>query len=560
MADSETAEGAERLNFIEKIVAEDLASGHTKRVHTRFPPEPNGYLHIGHAKAICIDFGIAERFGGVCNLRFDDTNPTKEDVEYVDAIKQDIRWLGFDWGDNLYFASGWFEDLYRFAQHLVREGHAYVCDLDAAQTREYRGVVPAPGRNSPYRDRTPDENLALLGRMRAGEFEDGACTLRAKIDMASPNINLRDPVLYRIMRATHHLTGDDWCIYPMYDFAHGQCDALEGISHSLCSLEFEHHRPLYDWFIEHLPVPHRPKQREFARLKLTHTMVSKRKLVELVEQGVVDGWDDPRMPTLRALRRRGYTPEAIRAFITGIGVAKFNSTVEFLLLENAVREDLNRRAQRRMAVLRPIKVVLTNWEEGRVEQLEAVNLPGDEASGTRPLAFSGELWIEQDDFSEDPPPKFFRLKPGGRVRLRYAYVITCDEVIKDAGGKVTELRCRYHPETKAGAKPAEGGKVKGIVHWVSAMSAVNAEVRLYDHLFVTDDPDDGDWRDNLNPNALEVLTNCKLERALDEVELGERFQFERLGYFCRDTGSPDALVFNRTVTLRDTWAKVSKGG
>ncbi len=556
-------ETTETRNFIEKFITEDLSPDALAQLHTRFPPEPNGYLHIGHAKALCINFGLAEKYGGVCNLRFDDTNPSKEEVEYVEAIQEDIRWLGFDWGDRLFFASGWFEDLYRFAEHLVREGHAYVCDLSPDEAREYRGVVPDPGRNSPFRDRTPDENLDLLRRMKAGEFPDASRTLRAKIDMASPNINMRDPMLYRIMRVTHHRTGDDWCIYPMYDFAHGQCDALEGITHSLCSLEFENHRPLYDWFLERLPIEHPPRQIEFARLRLTYTMVSKRKLLQLIEEKVVEGWDDPRMPTLRALRRRGYTPDAIKKFLAGIGVAKFNSTVELVLLENAVREDLNRSAQRRMAVLRPLAVTITNWPEGHVEQLEGVNNPEDEDAGTRTIPMSNKLWIEQDDFREDPPPKFFRLKPGGRVRLRYAYVITCDEVIKDEAGEVVELRCTYHPETKGGKKPEGGGKVKGIVHWVSAEHAVDGEVRLYDHLFATEDPEDvpegGHWRENLNPGSLEVLTDCKLEPTLAEAAPGVRFQFERLGYFCRDTVS-QGLVFNRTVTLRDTWAKIAGRG
>jgi glutaminyl-tRNA synthetase len=562
MAERDNPVSEERLNFIEKVISQDLSSGRTESLHTRFPPEPNGYLHIGHAKAVCISFGLAEKFGGTCNLRFDDTNPTKENVEFVEAIQEDIRWLGFDWKDNLYFASGWFENLYGFAEHLVQEGNAYVCDLSAEEVREYRGF-PEPGRDSPYRDRSPEENLELLRSMRAGEFPDGARTLRAKIDMASPNINMRDPVLYRIMRATHHRTGDDWCIYPMYDFAHGQSDALEGVTHSLCSLEFENHRPLYDWLLERLPVEHRPRQIEFARLRLTYTMVAKRKLRQLIEEGVVEGWNDPRMPTLRALRRRGYTPASIRNFIAGIGVAKFNSTVDLVVLENAVREDLNRSAERRMAVLRPLKMTITNWPEGQVEELEAVNNPEDEAAGTRALPFSGELYIEQDDFREEPPPKFFRLKPGGRVRLRYAYVVTCDEVVKDEAGKVVELRCTYHPETKGGQKPAEGGKVKGIVHWVNAAQAVDAEVRLYDNLFAKEDPEDfeegGHWRDNLNPNSLEVLTGCRLEPALAGAEPGARFQFERLGYYTRDTES-EGLVFNRTVTLRDTWAKIQQKG
>ena len=553
-------------HFIRDIIESDLASGTHETVVTRFPPEPNGFLHIGHAKAICVDFGIAEDFGGICNLRLDDTNPTKEDVEYVDAIKEDIQWLGYDWEDRLFFASSWFEDLYRFAEELVEKGLAYVCDLSPDEMREYRGVVPDPGKNSPFRDRSPEENLQLLRGMRAGEFPDGSRTLRAKIDMTSPNINMRDPVLYRIMRATHHRTGDDWCIYPMYDFAHGQCDALEGITHSLCSLEFENHRPLYDWFIENISVPHEPRQIEFARLRMTHTMISKRKLVALIEEGVVDGWDDPRLPTLRALRRRGFSPRAIRSFIDRVGVAKFNSTVEVSWLEDAVREDLNELADRRMAVLRPLKVTITNWPEGEIENMEGVNNPGDETRGTRPLPFTGELFIERDDFMEDAPPKFFRLKPGGKVRLRYAYVITCDEVIKDASGEVTELRCTYHPETRAGGKLAEGGKVKGVVHWVSAQHAIDAEVRLYDHLFAAEDPEEvpegGHWRDNLNPGSLEVLSSAKLEPALEAAEAGVPVQFERLGYFCKDAqlSGAERTVFLRTVTLRDTWAKIAKKG
>ncbi|MDP6384696.1 MAG: glutamine--tRNA ligase/YqeY domain fusion protein [Planctomycetota bacterium] len=553
---------SERLNFVERIVAEDLREGRVDRVHTRFPPEPNGYPHIGHAKAICVDFGIAERFGGVCNLRFDDTNPGKESVEYVEAIKADVRWLGFDWGDRLFFASDWFEDLYKFGEELVEKGLAYVCDLSAEETREYRGTVTEAGKNSPYRDRPMEESLDLLRRMRAGEFEDGARTLKAKIDMASPNMNMRDPVLYRIMRATHHRTGDDWCIYPMYDFAHGQCDALEHITHSLCSLEFENHRPLYDWFTENLSVPSVPHQYEFARLKLTYTVVSKRKLVELVDSGLVSGWDDPRMPTLRALRRRGYTPESVREFCKRIGVAKFNSTVDYAQLDGCLRDDLNKRAERRMAVLRPLKVTITNWPEGHVQEIEAVNNPEDESAGTRVLRMSSELLIEQDDFREEAPRKFFRLKPGGRVRLRYGYVITCDDVIKDDSGAVTELRCTYHPETLGGAPLAEGGKVKGIVHWVNAQESVGATVNLYDHLFRTTDPEDvpegGHWHDNLNPDSLEVLTTCQLEPSLADAEPGERFQFERLGYFCVDCvdSAPGDLVFNRTATLRDTWAKL----
>ncbi len=560
------SDAAERMNFIERIVAADLESGRVQHVHTRFPPEPNGYPHIGHAKAICVDFGIAERFGGVCNLRFDDTNPSKESDEYVQAIKEDVRWLGFDWGDRLYFASDWFEDLYKFAEELIEKGLAYVCDLTAEETRTYRGTVTESGKNSPFRDRSPHESLALLRAMRAGEFEDGARTLKAKIDMASPNMNMRDPVLYRIMRAHHHRTGDTWCIYPMYDFAHGQCDALEHITHSLCSLEFENHRPLYDWFTSNLSVPSTPHQYEFARLKLTYTVVSKRKLVELVEEKRVSGWDDPRMPTLRALRRRGYTPKSIRDFCKRIGVAKLNSTVDYAQLDGCLREDLNRTAERRMAVLNPLKLTITNWPQGQVQEINAVNNPEDEAAGTRSLRMGPNLWIERDDFREEAPRKYFRLKLGGRVRLRYGFVVTCDEVVKDTAGEITEVLCSYHPETLGGAPLAEGGKVKGVLHWVNRDEAHEAQVNLYDHLFNTTDPEDvpegGHWHDNLNPNSLQTLVDCKLEPCLAQAEGGERFQFERLGYFCVDTvdsraGSP---VFNRTATLRDTWAKLEARG
>ncbi len=554
----------ERMHFIERIVSADLDEGRVAKVHTRFPPEPNGYLHIGHAKAICVDFGIAEKFGGICNLRFDDTNPTKEEEEYALSIQEDVRWLGFDWGPNLTYASDWFEDLYRFAEELIEKGLAYICDLSAEQTREYRGTVTEPGRNSPHRDRSVEENLSLLRGMRAGDFADGARTLRARIDMASPNVNLRDPVLYRIMHANHDRTGDDWCIYPMYDFAHGQCDALEGITHSICTLEFENHRVLYDWFVDNLSVPHRPRQYEFARLQLTYTILSKRKLIELVESGAVTGWDDPRMPTISGLRRRGYTPKSIRDFCSLIGVAKFNSTVDMVQLENSIRNDLNRSAERRMAVLRPLKVILTNLPQDHQEEREAVNNPEDESAGVRRMPFTRELWIERDDFREEAPKKFFRLKPGGKVRLRYAYVITCDEVIKDATGEVIELHCTYDPRTEGGKTPEGEKKVKGIVHWVSAGSAFEAEVRLYDHLFAAENPNDfpegGSLSDNLNPNSLEVLTNCKLEPSLAAAEPGQIFQFERLGYFCVDTrdSTPGTPVFHRTVSLRDTWGKIQR--
>jgi glutaminyl-tRNA synthetase len=550
-----------KKNFLELEVDADLAAGHNEgRVHTRFPPEPNGYLHIGHAKAITVDFGIAARYGGRCNLRFDDTNPSKEEVEYVEAIQEDIRWLGYAW-DRLVYASDWFEDLYRFAEELVGKGLAYVCDLTGEETRAYRGTVTEPGRNSPYRDRPPAESLDLLRRMRAGEFPDGARTLRARIDMASPNMNLRDPVMYRIQHTHHHRTGDAWCIYPMYDWAHGQCDALEGITHSLCSLEFENHRPLYDWFLEHVSAPHRPRQIEFARLAITHTVMSKRKLMRLVTEGRVEGWDDPRMPTLRGLRRRGYTPEAIRAFCETVGVTKANSMIGMHVLESAVRDDLNRRAERRMAVLRPLKVVITNLDADHVEWLEAVNNPEDEAAGTRKVPFTREVWIERDDFREDAPRKFFRLAPGREVRLRYAYCITCDEVVKDAAGEVVELRCTYDPETGGGRTP-DGRKVKGIVHWVSAAHAVDAEVRLYDHLFAAEEPEGGDFLDHLNPASLEVVRGAKLEPALADAEPGATVQFERLGYFANDPkrARAGAPAFHRTVALRDTWGKIEKQG
>ena len=551
-------------HFIRTIIAEDLKQGKNQgRVHTRFPPEPNGYLHIGHAKSICLNFGLAAEFGGLCNLRFDDTNPSKEDVEYVDSIKEDVRWLGFDWGDREFYASDYFEQLFQFAIQLIKKDKAFVCDLTADQIREYRGTLTEPGRNSPFRDRSVEDNLALFGRMRAGEFPDGSRTLRAKIDMASPNINMRDPVMYRVLRAAHHRTGDKWCIYPTYDFAHGQSDSIEGITHSICTLEFEDHRPLYDWFLDQLGI-HHPQQIEFARLNLTYTVLSKRKLLELVQQKIVGGWDDPRMPTLAGIRRRGYTPEAIRIFCERIGVAKRNSTVDIAMLEHCLREDLNKRASRVMAVLRPLKVVLENYPEGQVEELEAVNNPEDPAMGSRKVPFSRVLYIEQDDFREEPPKGFFRLSPGREVRLRYGYIVKCTGVVKDPNtGAVTELRCTYDPETKSGSSQSKR-KVKATIHWVSAAHGLRAEVRLYDHLFTTEEPDDvpegSDWLANINGKSLERLTNCQVEPCLAAAKSAELYQFERLGYFCVDSqdSSPDSFVFNRTVTLRDTWAKLEK--
>ena len=548
-------------NFIAARIREDLAAGRNGgRVHTRFPPEPNGFLHIGHAKSICLNFGLAETFGGLCNLRFDDTNPTREDVEYVDSIREDVRWLGFDWEDREFFASDYFEQLYDYAIQLIKDGKAYVCDLSAEEIREYRGTLTEPGRNSPYRDRSVDENLDLFARMRAGEFADGSRVLRAKIDMASGNINMRDPVIYRIARVHHHRTGDQWCIYPMYDFAHGLSDAIEGITHSICTLEFQDHRPLYDWFIEQLPVPSRPRQIEFARLNLSYTVMSKRKLLQLVEEGLVEGWDDPRMPTISGLRRRGYTPEAIRNFCERIGVAKRNSLVDVALLEHAVREDLNRRARRYMAVLKPLKVIIENYPEGEIEELDAVNNPEDESMGKRKVPFAREIYIERDDFMEDAPKKFHRLTVGREVRLRYAYFIRCERVEKDENGEVTTLYCTYDPETRGGSAP-DGRKVKGTLHWVAVPTALKAEVRLYDRLFTEPDPGaekEGEpFTAKLNPASLEILENCSLEPALQEAGVNDPVQFERLGYFVLDKGCNPAekLVFNRTVTLRDTWAK-----
>ncbi|MBT4702766.1 MAG: glutamine--tRNA ligase/YqeY domain fusion protein, partial [Rhodospirillaceae bacterium] len=525
------------IDFIRTIVREDLESGKHDSIVTRFPPEPNGYLHIGHAKSICLNFGIAEDFGGRCHLRFDDTNPAKEEIEYIDAIKEDVRWLGFDWGEHLYFASDNFEKLYSWAEHLIKDGKAYVDDLSADEIREYRGTLTEPGKPSPYRDRTPDENLDLFGRMRAGEFEDGSHVLRAKIDMAAGNINLRDPILYRILKAEHPRTGNSWCIYPTYDFAHGQTDAIEQITHSVCTLEFEDHRPLYDWLIENLPVPSKPHQYEFARLNLTYTVLSKRSLIQLVTDGHVSGWDDPRLPTISGFRRRGVPAAAIRDFADRIGVAKGNSVIEVGLLEFCMRELLNKSAVRRLTVLKPLKVVIENYPEGETEELTAVNNPQDETAGTRPLPFSRELYIERDDFMEDPPKKFYRLGPGREVRLRFAYFITCTDVIKDANGEIIELRCTYDPETKGGSAP-DGRKVKATMHWVSAAHAVQAEVRLYDHLFQVEEPgSDGNYLDDLNPNSLEVLSDCQLEPSLVDAPLGETLQFERHGYFCLDKDS-----------------------
>ena len=551
------------LDFIREIVADDQRTGrHHGRVHTRFPPEPNGYLHIGHAKSIVLNFGVAEEFGGKCNLRFDDTNPTKEDVEYVEAIEDDVRWLGFDWA-GIYFASDHFEQLYRFGEQLVRDGKAYVDSLSADQIREYRGTLTEPGRPSPYRERSVEENLDLFRRMRAGEFADGAHVLRAKIDMASPNVNMRDPILYRIRHAHHHRTGDAWCIYPTYDYAHPLSDAIEGITHSLCTLEFEDHRPLYDWAIDSLKAfarfPSRPQQIEFARLNLNYTIMSKRKLLALVEQKHVAGWDDPRMPTIAGIRRRGYTPEAIRDFCGRIGVAKKENIIDVALLEHTVREDLNRRAPRALAVLRPIKVVIENYPEGKVEEVEAVNNPEDPSAGTRRIPFSRVLYIEQDDFREDPPKKFFRLSPGSEVRLRYAYILKCERVVKDASGAITELRCTIDEGSLSGDTAQR--RVKGTIHWVSAAHARDAEVRLYDPLFTSEDPAE-DGRDplaDLNPNSLEVIRGAKIEPSLASAAVGTRFQFERNGYFCVDADSREtAPVFNRTVTLKDTWAKIER--
>ena len=552
-----------RLDFVRTIVAEDVkANKNDGRAHTRFPPEPNGYLHIGHAKAICLNFGIAaENQGGLCNLRFDDTNPIKEEAEYIKSIIEDVSWLGFDWEDRLYYASDYFEQMYEYAVQLIKAAKAYVCDLDAEQVRQYRGTLTEPGKDSPYRDRSIEENLDLFTRMRAGEFPDGSHVLRAKIDTAHPNLNMRDPVMYRILRADHPRTGDKWCIYPMYDWAHGLEDSIEKITHSICTLEFENHRPLYDWFLEQLGI-HHPRQIEFARLNLSYTVMSKRKLLQLVQDKLVNGWDDPRMPTICGLRRRGFSPIAIRNFCKRIGVNKFNSTVDIALLEHCLREDLNKTSPRVMAVLRPLKVVIDNYPEDKTEELEAVNNPEDPTAGTRPVPFSKELYIERDDFMEEPPKKFFRLAPGREVRLRYEYFITCTDMVKDADGQIVELHCTYDPATRGGDAP-DGRKVKATLHWVSAASALKAEVRLYDHLFTKENPHDAeegsDFKSNLNPNSLELLRPCYVEPTLKNAKPLSRYQFERLGYFCVDPDTTaDKLVFNRTVSLRDTWAKIQK--
>ena len=560
-------ETASPSDFIRNIVAEDLrANKNGGRVATRFPPEPNGYLHIGHAKSICLNFGVAsEHRDGVCHLRFDDTNPTKEEIEYVEAIKSDVRWLGFEWGDHLYHASDYFDKLYDYAVQLVRDGKAYIDSLSPDEIREHRGTLTVPGKDSPYHTRSVEENLDLFRRMKAGEFEEGTHVLRAKIDMTSPNLNMRDPVLYRILNAEHHRTGDKWCIYPMYDFSHCLSDSIEGITHSICTLEFEDHRPLYDWVLDELDVDCRPQQIEFARLNLSHTVMSKRKLLELVEGGYVSGWDDPRMPTISGLRRRGYTPESIRDFCERVGVAKRNSVVDIALLEHCIREDLNKRAPRAMAVLHPLRVVIDNYPEGQVEEMDAVNNPEDPGMGTRKAPFSRVLYIERDDFLEDPPKKFFRLAPGREVRLRYAYFITCVGVVKDdSTGEIVELHCTYDPTTRGGSPP-DGRKVQATLHWVSADHALEAEVRLYDQLFTKEDPDDAaegsDFKANLNPESLETLKSCRVEPSLADSAPGSRYQFERLGYFCVDSvdSSDGALVFNRTVPLRDSWARAQRG-
>lgn len=554
----EGGQSIEPKNFLQEIIEEDQRTNkYDGRVHTRFPPEPNGYLHIGHAKSICLNFGLANQYDGKCNLRFDDTNPTKEDVEYVDSIMEDVRWLGFDWEDRLYYASDYFEQLYQAALQLIKKGKAYVCDLGADEVRELRGTLTQPGKDSPYRNRTIQENLDLFELMRNGAFPDGARTLRAKVDMASPNMNMRDPVMYRILKTAHHRTGEAWCIYPTYDWAHGLCDSIERITHSICTLEFADHRPLYDWFLDELGV-YRPQQIEFARLNLTYTVMSKRRLLQLVEEGNVKGWDDPRMPTICGLRRRGYTPEAIRHFANRIGVARRENTIDVALLEDSLREDLNKRAPRVMAVLRPLKVVIDNYPEEQVEEVDAVNNPEDKSAGSRKMPFSKYLFIEQDDFREVPPPKYFRLTPGGEVRLRYAYVIRCTSIVKDpTTQEVVEVHCEYFPETRSGSV-GEHRKVKGTIHWVSAAQAINAEVRLYDRLFNVEDPGGDEWRSQLTPSSLEVISGCKLEPSLSSAKPQERFQFERLGYFCVDPDSRlGSLVFNRTVTLRDTWAKIA---
>ena len=552
MADTEPA------NFIEDIVEEHNGNGRFGgQVITRFPPEPNGYLHIGHAKSMCLNFGLADKYGGRCHMRFDDTNPAKEEEEFVESILEDVRWLGWDWGEHLYFASDYFDELHDYAIDLIKKGKAYVDDLDQEQIRKYRGTLTEPGVESPFRDRSVDDNLALFRGMKEGEFEEGTKVLRAKIDMASGNINMRDPVLFRILKTPHHRTGEQWVIYPMYDFTHGQSDSIEGVTHSICTMEYEDHRPLYDWFLDALDIYH-PQQIEFARLNLSNTVLSKRKLIQLVREGHVGGWDDPRMPTLAGLRRRGYTPESIRNFCEQVGVAKRQNVIDIAMLEHAVRDDLNRRAPRALAVLRPLKVVIENYPDGQVEHLDAINNPEDPDAGSRKLPFSRELYIERDDFMEDPPRKFFRLGPGREVRLRYGYFITCTDVIKDDAGEVVELRCTYDPETRGGQAP-DGRRVRGTIHWVSAEHAVNTEVRLYDHLFTSERPDDDDdFMSTLNPDSIEVVPDAKVEPSLADAVPGEKFQFERTGYFAVDSDSrPGALVFNRTVTLRDSWKKVA---
>ncbi len=562
--DTETLAGSPTsLDFIRQIVEDDLRTGKWGgRVHTRFPPEPNGYLHIGHAKSVCLNFGIAADYDGLCNLRFDDTNPIKEEEEYINAIIEDVRWLGFDWGDRLYYASDYFGQMYDYAVQLIEAGKAFVCDLSADEIRQHRGTFTKAGKNSPYRDRAVQKNLALFERMKNGEFPDGSRTLRAKIDMSHPNLNMRDPVMYRILHADHPRTGAEWCIYPTYDWAHGLEDSIEQITHSICTLEFEDHRPLYDWFLDQLGIYH-PQQIEFARLDLSYTVMSKRKLLRLVEEGFVNGWDDPRLPTIRGMRRRGYSPSAIRSFCRRIGVNKFNSTVDIALLEHGLRQDLNKTSPRVMCVLRPLKVIIENYPEGQEEELEAINNPEDPTAGTRQVPFSRELYIEQDDFMEEPPKKFYRLAPGTEVRLRYAYFVTCTGVERDSNGNIAAIRCTYDPATKGGDSP-DGRKVKATLHWVSAPHAVAAEVRLYDHLFTKQNPEDveegRDFTANLNPDSLEVLQQCQIEPSLAEVTRGSRYQFERLGYFCvdPDRSSEGNLVFNRTVTLRDTWAKIQK--
>ena len=548
-------------NFIKEIINKNLETGKFKKVHTRFPPEPNGYLHIGHAKSICLNFGLAKEYNGLCNLRFDDTNPTKESTEYVDSIIEDIKWLGFDWEDRLYYASDYFDQLYEFAIKLIQKGKAYVDSSTPGEIKDNRGIPTEAGKESPFRNRSIEENLDLFNRMKNGEFEEGSHVLRAKIDMSSPNMWMRDPILYRIRKVAHHRTGDKWCIYPMYDWAHGQSDSIEGITYSICTLEFEIHRPLYDWCLDQLEI-HHPQQIEFARLNLSYTVMSKRKLLQLVQEKHVTGWDDPRMPTISGLRRRGFTPESIRVFSERVGVAKRDNMIDVALLEHSLREDLNKRAQRVMAVLKPLKIKITNYPDGKVEELEAVNNPEDESMGKRSVPFSKEIFIEQDDFMEDPPKKFFRLSPGNEVRLRYAYIIKCEEVVKDEKGNITELRCTYDPETKSGSAQS-GRKVKGTIHWVSAQHAVEAEIRLYDRLFTVEDPEADEEKtfiDHLNPDSLQIINGAKLEPFLKEADKGDKFQFERLGYFCTDSKdfSKENLVFNRTVTLRDSWAKIEK--